>query len=78
VERRYGDVSVGLCRAVLGDRRPVEQTARAVDYEDFEQALGDQLAHRAPVRLARLAKARSKIDKSDPRYAVALKRAFNL
>jgi hypothetical protein len=48
------------------------------DYDEFEQALGNQLAHYTPARLARLVKVRSSVDKSDPRYAAALKRAFDL
>lgn len=29
VQRRYGEIGVSLCRAVLGDRRPIEQVGRA-------------------------------------------------
>ena len=38
--------------------------------------LGDQLAEPTLTRLARLMKARSKVDENDPRYTTVLKRAF--
>jgi hypothetical protein len=46
-------------------------------YEEFEQAQGDLVAHRTLDRVSRLAKARSKVDRDDPRYIAAMNRVFD-
>jgi hypothetical protein len=48
------------------------------DFEEFERALGEQLAEPTLTRLTRLTKARSKVNENDPRYEAVLKRVFNL
>ncbi len=52
-------------------------TITDADFEEFERALGDQLAEPTLTRLARLTNARSKVAENDPRYAAVLKRVFN-
>jgi hypothetical protein len=52
-------------------------TTTDADFEEFEQVLSEQLAEPTLARLARLTKARSKVDEDDPRYAAVLKRVFN-
>ncbi len=52
-------------------------TIADADFEEFEQVLVDQLSEPTLTRLARLTKARSKVDENDPRYAAVLKRVFN-